>query len=296
MLDLWRKVLELLRANPILLVPYICADLSTSVLSWVRSFAQHQIVVWVRTQQSVLGFKVEPYNIDAIKKAAMLSTPINVGTYLVSAWLYVAAFVVIASLVALILQDKEARIGQALPDLAGRVKRTLLYCVILLVTTVLVFVPLSLSSVWLMTHYDSVGPNMWLAEKNATVLLALFAVAWFMTPGAIRLLRPSESGAVSSQAKKYGRYTAIAVEAAIVALAIIIPKLLTGVMIERGLAWNTYTAVLSIVVNLPYVPFFVALALIAHETPLESQESKVRGVLENLMPLHFNGDSGESDK
>lgn len=300
MLNLWRKTIELLRKYPILWVPYLCADVATSCLTWLRRLASKAIFHWVATKHlhSVLGGDVVTTNFDydTMKKALRLSAPLEWVTQYVNACLYVAALILVAVLVAMVLRGEKPDLAAAAPTLRTYSRRILLFalifCALTLVLTALAILPSNyLLSVKLQQS------RVFLALLIGEELLTTICSAWIMTPIAIALIRPRDAVAVSVERRSLGRRFAVLVGATVIGLS-----QLSGLLMTRlGPISNLGQAVLrpldSLVVNAPCILLFIALALIAAEDPLEIQSvplPKTRKLLQDLMPLHFS--QGDRDR
>jgi len=293
MLKLWRKTIEFIRKHPILWVPYLCADVAASCITWLRQLAAKVIFHWVAVahMRSVLGGEITTTNLDhAARKAMLLSAPLSWVTSYVNACLYVAALILTAALIAMILRGEKPELAAALPTLRTDSKTLLIYalifCAVSLVLGALIVLPIGyLLSV-------RIRADQWLFSVAVLgeQLLSLICSAWIMAPLAISLIRPANAAAVSAERKKLGREFAMLAGATTIIL-----EQLSALLIIRHLRFSHVGLALfdplnSLVVNSPFILLFIALALIAAEDPLELRSDgapRTPRFLESLMPLHF---------
>lgn len=294
MLKLWRKTIELIRTDPILWVPYLCADLVTSCLTWLRRISSNAIFHWVTTKHlhSVLGGDAVTTDFDhaAMKKAILLSGPLEWATRYANACLYVAALILTASLVAMILRGEKPDLAVALPALRNNPSRifrfTLIFCALILVLTALIAFP---SSYLLNARYHA-SQLLYSVTIICGELLILICSAWVMAPLAVALIRPADAIAVSAELKKLARtFAMIAGTCTIVLEQLSILLIIRHVRLSH-LGFAVFDPLNSLIVNSPFVLLFIALALIAAEDPLDIPSDgvlKTRRLFEALMPLHF---------
>lgn len=298
MLKLWRKTIEFFRTYPILWVPYLCADLATSCLTWLRQVSTHAIFHWVTTKHlhSVLGGDAVTTNFDhaAMVKASLLAIPVEWGMRYANACFYTMGFILTAVLVVMILRGEKPDLAIALPTLRTTPRRifrfTLIFCALILVLTALM---IAFPSSYLLNAKYHASQLLYSMTITGGELLSTSCSAWIMAPLAIALIRPIDATAVSAERKKLGRIFAAAAGTAAVVLDQLSNQLiiqLIRLMRVSHPKLDIFQPLVSLIVNFPFILLFIALALIAAEDPLEIRSDGVPGtrrLLEALMPLHF---------
>jgi hypothetical protein len=127
MKDLWRSTVKLLRENPILWVPAICATLCTMGVDQLSRWLARRIFVWTMTGRSVLGFD-SPAAGDlyvAQQKALHYMAPVEAILHYVNVCLLVCALAITARLVKMILNDHVPRMADGFVVLREAPRRIL---------------------------------------------------------------------------------------------------------------------------------------------------------------------------
>jgi hypothetical protein len=272
MRELWLKAAGLFRKNPILWLPFFCAHLLTSCLVWVRKIATHEILAWIMTKRSVLGgYLGQPdLHSDTIHTIERISFSLQWGTFYVACCLNVAALILTAVLLGMILRSQRPSLAAAFAALRYYPERILFYSLKFWLLSVL----LDALIAWPAGHLLETMPHRtkWilLALTDGQVLLTLLCSAWVMAPIAIRLLRPVDSGIVSAEDKRKGRYFYLLTVAAMFTLSRILFSLVTRLPFN---ATNERAIVdlASFVVSFLSVLLFIALALLAARGPYGCQ-------------------------
>ena len=293
MLSLWRKTAELFRTYPILCVPYICADLAANCLSQISHFATRRIIIWAMTWHSVLGGSIQTYSSGVSSRAVLFASPISMGARFVNAGLYIAAMVVTAALVSMIVSGQTPRLPAAIAELRAYTKRILVYDLLFCLLTVALTASVTLPASYLSTDRFLSNPKTATTAISVVSLLTIAVSAWIMAPFAVRLLRPAGSSALSAEAKKQARYFAVLAGTATWVLSLVFVPLMVKLFSESsysGFQWTAAQTLESLLVNLPFVLVYIAFALLANETPLDSEKppapSKLREYLRVLAPMH----------
>jgi len=292
MRELWRKSFELFRRHPVLWAPYVCAELLTFVLSTVRRMALKPILYWFArtTNKSVLGGQSTTYDFGAGRHEAVIAGgALDWATHYLNACLLTAALVVTALVLAAVLQGRIPEWMDILRTVRARTKRITVYalkfCVLMLAANAIVWVPI-LSSDFLpqpeqLTYYFfSMG----------VPLLLTAIVAWIMTPVALRLLCGLESPPITAERRKLGRYFALIVILVSFIFQFALQRLETHIALHSFLSVTAFGAFIDLLINMPILFLFIALALLALDVPLTAvpeSEFHLPRPIKNLMPLHY---------
>jgi hypothetical protein len=296
MKELCRKTLELFRTNPILWIPYVCAELSTYVLSWFDKAASKRIMNWAmtQTQHSVLGGETQTFDTAGFAKGALLSTPIKVGTPIANFLLYMMAFVVTASLVSAILADRRPNLSAAVSSLRAYPRNFLLFFLKFCLVEVVVSVPYV--AAWLLVTYTHLGvlisPSFLGTAADTYVWPPLIGVCvtWFFAPMAITLLRPSGEPALAEGQMRLGRYAAMIGVGATFVIQYLVRMSEKRVTLDSNIEWTVLHAFNSLLINFPFILIFIALALVAAEEAQEetnNEPSLLQKLARIVMPMHF---------
>lgn len=206
-----------------------------------------------------------------------------------NACLLTAALVVTAVCVAKLAYFQKPDGGNALKALRANAKAILNYalkfCILVLATTIVLEVPLSHVTVHL-----NVGQTKYYPFVIAGALASYSLVAWIMAPVALALLRASDAPPFAAQKKNLSRYSSILVVFSTAILEFAIPRLETHIQLRSTPAVTALFALNDLLINLPLLFLFIALALLAVEAPLNAAPETALHLpqsIKNLMPLHF---------
>jgi hypothetical protein len=268
MRELSSKAAELFRKNPVLWLPFFCAHLLTSCLVWVRKFATHEILAWIMTKRSVLGGNLGRSDLhsDTIQTIERISFSMQWGTIYVDSCLNAIALVLTAVLLGMIVRSQRPSLATAFAALRYYPERILFYSLKFWLLSVV----LDALMAWPASHLLETMPNRikWilLALTDGQVLLTMLCSAWVMAPIAIRLLRPVDSGIVSAEDKRKGRYFYMLTVAAMFTLSRILFPLVTRLPFNATYE-RAIVDLASFVVSFLSVLLFIALALLAASDP-----------------------------
>jgi hypothetical protein len=273
MKQLLGKTTELLRRYPILWAPWLVAVVLNFLLtalsrSWLRRLFERGHV-----GRSVLGFNAPavpeyPYLSPQVRRFALV-----VGGFreLITVCIFTAALVTIAILIKMILEGREPNPAEALRVLASRWRAQLGFVVKFAIALVCVGGIMTLSTIQPLAgfFYGSKwsGIVVWLLS-----LIAVACAYWFVSSAAIRLLRNSPASFVTLQVRRTAVIIAIAADAAFAPLQAGVRLIETQAGFTPSANSNVLLAVHTLIVSLPRVFAFVALALLAGSAASEEPQ------------------------
>jgi|SRR5580658_2684325 hypothetical protein len=270
MQELLRKTIELIRKRPILLLPLLVADQTALYLNVLRRIASKKIVAWSMTTAShsvtgaIIQTPVDPY--EARNRAILLLIPLDWATYFIRVALFTAAFVLTAylirhSLVGIELNWRES-IVKVRTNLNGALKFAIKFLVLYYAASLLLSLP---AISFNLLHYTRGNSIQWIASI-ATIVQATL-VAWIMAPPALRLLNQHLPKRLPVDIKRRARLLCIACAVAADSLSFGVLNLKFSPEILSSFNpwfWNyPIPSLESAIVALPYLPMWIALALLA---------------------------------
>ncbi len=256
MQELWRKTIEFSWRHPTLWLPYIFAELLAVFLWRLRGVAEKGIF--------------DRQSIEYIR-AVIAYIPLGFGTEFVIVCLFVVALTLTAKMVGMILEGQKPKLFFALKEIAPLWARILLFSFKFLVVFLAFFVAdLALVFAVMRVMHRSDLPTSEISVF-VEVLVVLGCTAWLLTPAAIRLLRISNTTSVSRNSWKWGAISAILAVAAATALGDVVQGLESRMMLTSQFERTCVLAVNKVVVNGPYLLFFVAISFIAFRTERGSE-------------------------
>ncbi len=287
MRDLWRKTAKLFLSYPILWLPYVCAQLLTDSLEWLRNAAEMRVIqTYISTSPAMIAWI--PVLRWSIRYVALC--------------LETVALVATAALVAMIVRSERPRLRAALAELPSYPKRILVYSfklyLLVAVFATLEGVPALHGSGWLT---DSTVATGWsraaiFALVLGQGLVSIVLSAWIMTPITIRLLRAPGAEPPSADEKKLGRYFVILIGGATFVLSAALFPILLKLVALRPFPEQVYASLVSLVLSFPYLLGNIAVALIAAPGDWNPGETTIdrwwREIVRMLMPLHFDKRQG----
>lgn len=294
MKELWRKSIALLRNHPVLVLPFVFSELLTGSVSWLRHLASSGVIRWVSHRQieSVLGENFGSRAVDAasMRTASRLNSALSWGTHYVSISIETAALVLTVIMAGLILHNEQPVLAAtAAARLRAYPKRILLYSAKAWLLT-LVLSTLITFFLYLPASRLRFGSPSFSVLSSGLGLLGTACLAWVMAPIAIRLLRSAGSPAISNQERELGRYAFLLAAAAGWAIGFLLHPLISELSHRLPGATEAVVIFSSLIINLPYVQLYIALAFIAdaslevHQMP---GDPRLRKLLRAAMPLHF---------
>jgi hypothetical protein len=300
MQKLWQRTLALLRNHPILWAPYLCAACLTSALTTFRRLEDKRIVHWLATRTTSSHSILSPGLVDShFDEATFFRSAQRIHYILQWAFdyvydlMYALAIVLTALLVNMILSEQGADLRAAFSVLRTYPKRILVYAskywMLSLVLTLIVTIPATKLYEALLAPRYAVFNELFI---GVDILWAL-VTAWVMAPITIALLRPAGAVAPDAAEKRQARYIYFFIQTAAFLLIHFIHPLMYKLPLKSSVQGVVMDSA-GIVFNLPFVPLYVAFALIAQPYLLNSQAERPSAILaflsrhrKSLMPLHF---------
>jgi hypothetical protein len=270
---LWRKTIEFLRAHPILWVPLIIADLTAFIMNSLQKSATHGIVHWFLTRHyhSVLGGNLISPDLDpnAMRKAAILCTPLVWGSYFVHICLYTAAFVLTAAFVGKILCNQKPCLADAVSLLRLNLRQVTWFVLKVLALWMLggislILFPAAFTRFFFENRF--LGPA---AFGTVASLLGYICASWLLTPAGIRLIQAPLSEDLSVETIERCRIVAILASVASLVLSYLVMKAEASPYISSAFdpAFHNLivSPLLSLLVAVPYLLLWISLRLLATE-------------------------------
>jgi hypothetical protein len=271
------ETFHLLRTNPLLAVPVILADLLAFAAMHLQHALQHPLfTLLLGDKTSVLsngGNRFTPTYPD-IFKAAVIAAPLLWGTYWLSLWLYTTA---LATVSALIHSPNESQITLANAYAQARTRKAHIFRFSLCLLGGAILAVLALFGVgevpWLFRHLN----------YDVGLLLALLIqtpLIFFLAPRALQMIAVEDA-----PQRFHAKTSAISAGLITVVTQMIIQWLFAHAIPPIFFRQTTIPgfllreALTSLLGALPYIPFFIALSLLASDqhTPLESNLAPLDG-------------------
>ena len=122
MLELCRKVVEMIKAYPRLLLPLVASTYTYWWFERLQRFLFYTVVDWASTANSVMGFQTTTQDLSnpSVRRALLMLVPVSLLLRLFSFSIYVATFVFTASLAKNMVIGKEPDWVTALRDVQSR--------------------------------------------------------------------------------------------------------------------------------------------------------------------------------
>lgn len=292
MRELWLKTFELFRRHPVLWAPYVCAELLAFSLLTLRRMAYKPILYWFArtTSKSALGGQSTTYDFRAGQhKAVITGGLLDWATRYLNACLLTAALVATTLVLAALLQGRMPEWMDILRTIRAQANRIMVYalkfCALMLAATAIVFGPM-LS----FDFHPQPGKLTYYLFLIGVPLLLTAIVAWIMTPVAMRLLCVLESPPVTAERRKLGRYFALIVILVSFSFQFAAQRAATHITLQSRISVTAFGAFTDLLINIPILFLFIALALLALESPLtagSAAEFHLPQSIKNMMPLHY---------
>ena len=260
MKKLWQRVWELSRQHVVLWLPVVGAALLSYSWAQLRRSANHQILFWIlraHRGHSVLGGSF-PASGDGTAEYGVYVASFLITTACEYADIccYVIAMLIIAHLLGKLMTDAthdKPYIGFSVARHGlGVLWLSLLVYLLALASSALVFLPA--------TFY----PTSRLGQPFtiAVVLVMYSALAFFITPVALRLLARAGGAQIGPEEVAIGRKCSLLVGVAISLLSAVQLSIAGKLHVDHAQR-EAFGIVGTIVTALPYVPLFLALSLIS---------------------------------
>jgi hypothetical protein len=250
------------------------AETAAFCLRTLQRYLSHQVVLWMYRSDSVLSSAPDyTYQSSKIVKVAFLTAPLLWGTYFLTILFYATALLTTGVILRNLADTGRAQIEIVVSTVSSSLARSMRFSVKLLALCALSAIILAFP---LTTLALKLGPDGILTSPiyiYGLVLLFSLAIACFIGPDAIALLRPANSGSAPHQQAYSARVSASIAVALSTALSLFVAQ----ARMPLWNSWRDHAAIVhtildaagSLIVTLPYVPLFIALYLIANpNTPL----------------------------
>ncbi len=271
MTNLFRRASYLFWQYPILWVPVFVADILDTLLKESRTLVTQAVIRSVLESHSVLSSVPDrlPAGLQSTMKVALLSAPIVWGTHFAGIVLYASAMTMTATLV--LMNPPTIRgLHEQNPDRSF--KDTLFFSLKFFAMIALIGVPWTVIVGEVSMRFPR-SRLIWGGDFGILFAIALtVAVAYFITPTAIRLLRKPRIEPVNLALMRRARAFAV--------MTVIASGLLDRLTVATQstfLSRSTprigilsFDAVASLVGALPYILLFIALTLVAY--PIETEQ------------------------
>jgi hypothetical protein len=271
MQDLWQRTIKLFREHPILWAPLIIADLSAFFLTWLQKSSTKWIIHWllIKHYHSALDGSVIIPNTDplAMRKAAIIVSPLVWGGYFVHICLYTAAFVLTAAFVGKILCNQKPYSADAVSLLRSNLRQVTWFSLKVLALWMIGGISLVLvPAAFIRSFFEDrfLGPA---AFGAVGALLGNICASWLLTPAGTRLIQAPFSEDLSAETIKRGRILAILTSAASVVISYFAMKAEASIYIsstfDPAFHHLIVSPLLSLLVAFPYLLLWILLSLLA---------------------------------
>jgi hypothetical protein len=277
MKELWKWTFELFRKHIILWVPCSIAGILMLAVGRLRKAEIHWLLGFFGTRHSALGGLVpsaEPA--QAQHRAMMVLYPLGFLIHLLEVCLFVVALTTTMSLVQMVLEEKMPDMVAAVRKIVPRWREVLLFslkymAVLAVVVGLLVVLPAS--SLTPERFHEFVLSKVFI---DVSGLVGEGCLAWLLMPTAIRLLRPLGSPIISAQERTTGTVFAVTASAGSLVLQFLVGKAEIALMLDNQWQGDAIAVVNTVIINMPQVLLFIALALLAMQR-VEQEAQPVAG-------------------
>lgn len=267
MRDLFRRASDLFWQHPILWLPVAVADLASFGLTQLQKWLTHAIITHMVTVHSVLTNAPEPADIGKLTmKVVLLTRPIVWGNYLLSLCLYTFAMIAISTTLPQLAAEEKFSPSSTLGAIRRSGSRVLIFAFKLLVLIGIAAIPLAASGV-LFTRYIRLIPNFYFYYGVVVSLMA--ALAYFVAPWAVTLLRSRTAERISNEVAQRARIFAALTQPASAAIYLFAAAVRRSLLSATTPISAIYTldVVESLASAAPYILLFIALSLLASDEP-----------------------------
>lgn len=273
MLGLWTRTFALFRRHFVLWVPCSVAAILMLAAGRLERIAFRWLFLFFLTQRSVLGGAAAFTGdiAEAQHRAIMVLTPIGLLRQFFEVCLFVMALIATKELVNMLLEGRRPAMIMAARPALNRYREVLLFSVKYMV----------LSEVFLLA-FAALPTSRVMPERVQAIalsrpfvytfgLVAQACLAWLLMPAALRLLRTPGRPTAATEERKLGTVFAVATSAAALGLQYSAGKAEAAYIVESQ--WEDWALALinTVVVNVPMIILFIALALLAINEPREEE-------------------------
>jgi hypothetical protein len=262
---IWQRTVFLFWQYPVLWLPVLVADFAGYWLTRLQQLLTHQIVLWIvqSGQHSVLGDITAPitYQSSAVMKAALLTAPLVWGNYFLHIAIYALAFVITAAFVR--NRSHESSSGLGLSHIRGQIVPVFRFALkVLALCAIAALLFFLLGSAGLLSQSFS-----WFFTMGLTIFFSS-AIGWILAPPAIKLVQvqsPTPPDPILKRSARLYAAIAIAVSTTMAFALQTVTRATHGPPL-----WITCVAIfISFIAAVPYIPLFIALALLANPSSIE---------------------------
>jgi hypothetical protein len=272
MQTLFRRTSFLFWQYPILWLSVVIADLAAFSLNQLQAKLTHAIIMSM-VSRSVLGNVPEPLHYGhKTLEIAILTRPIVWGAHLVHISLYSAAMVSMALLIPSLLQKEKLSLRTLITLIRESSYRLLLFSLKMLIVIGIGAVLMALP---LVAYFGSHGPRYISINAFSYCESALFfaAIAYLMSSAAVRLLRPEGSPVLTPAVTRQARISAALATVASVALSFLALQVEPNFQFRSSNSAGIFAFEIaaSLIAALPYIPLFIAFAILAADKQLSAE-------------------------
>jgi len=268
MRNLFRQTSFLFWQYPILWLPIVIVDPIVFCLNLFDHKVTHAIILSVVTKHSVLGGASEPIIPTSFQtlKILFLTKPIDWGTHLVALYLYICAMMTILALTSALRSKQKLSPSRVLLPFQQSFPNVVFFSLKLLVAVGIAAIPFF---IFTFVFFERNGARYVSVQNFSLVFstLALSALAYFVAPAAVKLLRPHDSKMITPEKARQAGISAALAVIACDALYFFTMQI-RPTFISRSTHWSgdfIYGAVASLVSAMPYTVLFIALSLLAKD-------------------------------
>jgi hypothetical protein len=263
MQDLWRRTFQLFREHATLWIPTSIAALFTLAVVRLDEAAVRRISRWFMTQHSVLGGDSPSGDlVKAQAHAFLVVIPRGFAKQFLEVLAFVAALAITGMQVGMFLEEQKPEIVPILKSIASR------WWVILVFSSK--YIVLNGLAVGAMIFTMSgLNPDRFAEVGRVKIALYAFGIiwqgclAWLLIPAAVRLLQPQKIEGISIERRKIGTIFAVLAAAAGLGLEYATGRAESGMVLASHLESTVVLVINTIVINVPTVLLFIALAVLA---------------------------------
>ena len=266
MITLWKRTFDLFRTHILLWVPCSTAGILMIALGKLRRAEIHWLFGFFGTQRSVLGGVVPTTDFSHVQhQVMMVMYPQWTLIQLFEISFFVMALVTTKNLVKMVLESQRPEMLAAVKGLASEYREILLFS-LKYMAAMAFFGGILISASYVLTReqFESIA----LSRVSVSVygIAGDASFAWLLVPSAIRLLRRPDIYPVSTREKQTGTIFAVAASAVTLGLGFLVGHAESALILHNQLGWDAIAAANSVIVNMPQILLFIALALMAIQT------------------------------
>jgi hypothetical protein len=291
MRELWRRSFDLFRKHLILWIPCVSAGLLSLALVRLEKVWISVLVRWLTTRHSVLGGDVVSTDPSQLQnRTLMVTMPLGLCREFLDVCFFVVALVMTSKLVSTIFEEKRPDISSALKETVREWREILLFSLKYMVALGAIGAVIMLSTSTAMISHRLLELAASKAVVYPVVLALEGAAAWLLMPSAVRLLQTPNIAVISTECRRLGTISMVLMSAVALVLQNIIGRAEAGVIFDNQWELSAVSALNTVVENAPEVLLFIVLALLSvnetHES-VDNRGSRVHGILQAVMPMHF---------